>query len=112
MPAPIRRRKPQAIRRVPAIRRNIQPELMHLVRHRPSTCSSSSSHSLSSSSNNSSQSSRSHNRKHKQSQKRYVFPSLRRCSNSVIPLYGTNGTVIVGYIRPCRSGFKLCSRNG
>ncbi|VDK88783.1 unnamed protein product [Onchocerca ochengi] len=104
MPAPKRRPKPRAIRRVPVVRRTVQP----VIRRRSPSRSSSSSRSRSFTiSTNSSQSSRSNSRKYKRSHKRRNSHRLRRLSNSVIPLYGTSGTVIVGYVRPCRSGVKL-----
>ncbi|OZC05679.1 hypothetical protein X798_07346 [Onchocerca flexuosa] len=109
MPAPKGRPKARAIRRVPVVRRNVQP----VIRRRSPSRSSSSSRSRSfTTKTSSSRSSRSHSRKYKRSHRRRISHRLRRRSNSVIPLYGTSGTVIVGYVRLCRSGVKLCHRNG
>nr|CRZ23255.1 Bm9103 [Brugia malayi] len=118
MPTPVRTPKARTVRRIPPVRRNIQPKIVHSVRRRrrrrrsPSPITdlrSSHSSNSSSSSSSSSRSSRSHSHKHKRSKKRRNACNLR--SNCVMPLYGTNGTMIVGYVRPCRTGVRLCHRN-
>ncbi|EJD74562.1 hypothetical protein LOAG_18131 [Loa loa] len=111
MPAPVHAQRSRMVRRVPPVRRNVKRKVVRSVRRRRRPRSQSSSRSRSSSSTNSSRSRshspRSHSHKHKQSRKRRLPHSLLRRSNSVMPLYGTNGTMIVGYVRPCRAGVRL-----
>uniref|UniRef100_A0A1I8EDQ4 Uncharacterized protein n=1 Tax=Wuchereria bancrofti TaxID=6293 RepID=A0A1I8EDQ4_WUCBA len=114
MPAPVRTQKSRTVRHIPPVKRNIQPKMVHSVRRRrrrrlpsPTTDLRSPHSSNSSNSSSSSRSSRSHSHKHRQLEKRRTSRNLQRRSNCVMPLYGTNGTMIVGYVRPCRTGVRL-----
>uniref|UniRef100_A0A0R3RM38 P3 n=1 Tax=Elaeophora elaphi TaxID=1147741 RepID=A0A0R3RM38_9BILA len=127
MPAPVHAQRSRTVRRLLPIRQRAQRKIVHLVRksyripltyavaraftypfrRRRRSRSPSSSRSRSSRSSNSSGSSQSSTRERTPSQKRRASRNSRRRSTFVMPLYGTNGTVIVGYVRPCRAGVRL-----
>uniref|UniRef100_A0A915Q7D4 Uncharacterized protein n=1 Tax=Setaria digitata TaxID=48799 RepID=A0A915Q7D4_9BILA len=111
MPTTTRRRRSRTIRPIPkrSIRGQLEPLVRRRLRSRPSTSSHSrSTRSGSSSSSSLSSRRRSHGR---QRQKRLTPRVSRKRTTSVIPLYGTNGTMVIGYVRRCRSGVKLCRRD-